>query len=247
MIARSQLQVFLEEWLSHRWNVIKLCKALEHCYLARTDPLQSDLKAVNERSNSPELILASGSPRRSMLLRREGIRFAVIESRLHERRRPHEDASSFALRMATDKALAVSRRVPATLVLGADTVVECAGEILGKPKSGSDARRMLRTLSGRIHTVITAFVFARNGQIVEARAVPSRVTFRSLTEQEIEDYIASGEPFDKAGAYGIQHGGANFIAAVEGSRENVMGLPVEEVIRALARLGITPRPEQKGG
>lgn len=184
------------------------------------------------------LILASGSPRRRELLSRAGVEFEVAESGIPEHRRDHEDASEYALRMAAEKALAVAQRRAAATVLAADTVVEIGGEILGKPVDAEDARRMLNRLSGRKHTVVTAFAIARDGKLVEKQAVLSRVTFRELSAREIDEYIATGEPFDKAGAYGIQALGGSFIARVEGSRENVMGLPVREVVEALERRGI---------
>jgi len=150
-------------------------------------------------------------------------------------REPHESAREYALRMARDKALAVSKRHVERFVLAADTVVECDGVILEKPVDASDATRMLNALSGRTHTVVTAFAIASNGKVVANEAVASRVTFRALTADEIASYIATGEPFDKAGAYGIQGIGGGFITHVEGSRDNVMGLPTDEVIAALRR------------
>lgn len=184
------------------------------------------------------LILASASPRRHQLLREAGIAFEVVESGLDEKRAPGESAREFARRMAGEKAVTVSRQIPARLVLGADTVVECDGEIMGKPRDPRDARRMLTKLSGRTHTVITAFALARDGAIVERGDAVSLVTFRKLPEEEIGRYITIDEPFDKAGAYAIQGVGAGFIASVEGSRDNVMGLPTGEVAQALKRLGI---------
>ena len=186
----------------------------------------------------PILILASGSPRRRQLLTEAGIVFDLIESGVEERRESEEPAREYALRMARAKASAVSSRVPFAIVLGADTVVECAGEILEKPADAADARRMLTTLSGRKHTVVTAFAIAREGRVTEADAVESNVFFRALGEKEIADYIATGEPFDKAGAYGIQGSGGGFIVRVDGPRDNVMGLPVRSVLDALARHGI---------
>ena len=114
----------------------------------------------------------------------------------------------------------------------------CENQILEKPADDDDARRMLGTLSARTHTVITAFALARGGEILESSPVESRVTFRKLADAEINDYIATGEPFDKAGAYGIQGVGGGFIAHVEGSRDNVMGLPTERVVSVLARFGV---------
>ncbi|HYB89991.1 MAG TPA: Maf family protein [Candidatus Binataceae bacterium] len=184
------------------------------------------------------LVLASGSPRRRELLARAGVDFEFATSDVAEVRLPGEPAREFALRMAREKALAVSARIPDALVIGADTIVECDGEILLKPADADDARRMLRVLSGRPHTVITAFALARAGAIAAADAVQSRVTFRTLSKREIDDYVLSGEPLDKAGAYGIQGAGGGFIARVDGPRDNVMGLPVEQVLAALRRCGV---------
>jgi septum formation protein len=185
----------------------------------------------------PKLILGSSSPRRHQLLREAGIEFAVIESGADETPLPGESARDFALRMAREKALAVSLKAPDDLVLAADTVVEIDGDILNKPESAEQARAMLRRLSGRTHTVITAFAVARRNVVVESTPIQSRVTFRELTDDVIDAYIASGEPFDKAGAYGIQGKGADFILRVEGSWSNVMGLPVDEALAALRRHG----------
>ena len=182
-----------------------------------------------------KIILASTSPRRKALLAAAGIRFELADSGVAEERNVGEAAGDFALRMAREKALAVSRRADGALVLGADTVVECGGEILGKPRDAADARRMLRALSGRFHTVVTAFALARDGGVVESRAVPSRVRFRELGDDEIDAYVRGGEPMDKAGAYGIQAEGAGLVVEVEGERDNVMGLPVKEVLAALRR------------
>jgi len=191
--------------------------------------------------SSPRLILASTSPRRRALLAAAGVEFELGESGVAEERLADEPAAEFALRMAEEKALAVSRRAGGVLVLGADTVVECGGAILGKPRDHADARRMLRTLSGRFHTVVTAFALARDGRVAESRAIASRVRFRELGDDEIDAYIHSGEPMDKAGAYGIQAEGAGLVVEVEGERDNVMGLPVGEVLAALRRHAIARR------
>ncbi len=162
----------------------------------------------------------------------------MIESGTAENSLPGEPAGDFALRMAREKALAVSLNAPDDLVLAADTVVEIDGDILGKPEGPAQARAMLRRLSGHTHTVITAFALARQNAIVESTSIRSRVTFRELTDDEIDAYIASGEPFDKAGGYGIQAKGADFIVRVDGSYTNVMGLPVDEVLAALRHQGV---------
>jgi septum formation protein len=141
--------------------------------------------------------------------------------------------------------LGVTARYRREVVLAADTIVELDNHVLGKPADAAEARRMLGMLSGRTHRVITAYALAQNGAIVESEAIVSRVTFRPLDDNEIERYVATGEPFDKAGAYGIQGTAANFIDAVEGDRSNVMGLPIDEVVAALARHGILPAPVRR--
>lgn len=184
------------------------------------------------------LVLASASPRRRQLLAQAGLEFEIVESGIDEHRLRGESGPDFARRMACEKALAVSVRRLAALVLGADTIVEIEGEILGKPSDPPQARRMLNQLSGRTHRVFTGFALARAGHIVESNAIVSGVRFRELSRSEIETYIATSEPYDKAGAYAIQGDGGEFIAAVEGSSSNVMGLPLDEVLQALRRNGI---------
>jgi septum formation protein len=190
---------------------------------------------------STKVILASGSPRRRQLLGEAGFAFDVIESGVAEGHVGDEPVRDYALRMAREKARAVSSRERGAIVVGADTVVVCDAMILEKPGSPDDARRMLGMLSGRSHIVITAFALARDGTIVESEAIESRVTFRILGDAEIVEYVASGEPLDKAGAYGIQGRGGGFISHVEGSRANVMGLPTEQLVAALKRHGARAR------
>jgi septum formation protein len=189
-------------------------------------------------SDSIKVILASASPRRRQLLAAAEIAFEAIESRVPEQHTPGEAPRDYALRMARDKARAVSSRFPDAIVIGADTIVVCDAQILEKPTNATDARRMLAMLSARTHTVVTAFALARGAHILESSPVESQVTFRKLTDAEIDAYIATDEPFDKAGAYGIQGVGGGFISHVEGSRDNVMGLPTERVVAALARHGV---------
>ena len=189
------------------------------------------------------LVLASGSPRRRALLGRAGFTFEVVESGVDEQIEQDETAGQFALRMACEKALAVARLRPSPLVLAADTVVECAGQILGKPATEQEARTMLFTLSGTTHVVTTAYALARGAAVLVSRQVCSRVRFRELGRAEVEAYIATGEPFDKAGGYGIQNQAGGFVASIEGSVDNVTGLPVAEVTATLARFGISPQKE----
>ncbi|HYK65535.1 MAG TPA: Maf family protein [Patescibacteria group bacterium] len=191
--------------------------------------------------DSTQVILASASPRRRQLLAAAGIEFDAIESHVPEEHLAGEPPRDYAIRVACDKAAAVSARFPDAIVVGADTIVVCENRILEKPTDAADARRMLTMLlSGRTHTVITAFALARAGKILESSPVESQVTFRKLAETEIRDYIAGDEPYDKAGAYGIQGVGGGFISHVDGSRDNVMGLPTARVVEALARYGVTP-------
>jgi septum formation protein len=189
-------------------------------------------------SDLSRVILASASPRRRQLLRAANVEFEVIESMVPEQHMAGEPARDYALRMARDKARAVSSRFPNAIVVGADTIVVCENQILEKPADANDARRMLAMLSARTHTVITAFALARGGNILESSPVASLVTFRKLADAEIDDYIGTDEPYDKAGAYGIQGVGGGFIAHVDGSRDNVMGLPTDQVVAALARFGV---------
>ncbi len=184
------------------------------------------------------LVLASGSPRRRQLLTEAGVEFEIIESGIDEQMREREAGRDFALRMAREKALAISGRRPQALVLGADTVVEIDAEILGKPQDREEARAMLRKLSGQVHRVFTGFALARAGSIAESAAILSEVRFRQLTDAEIERYIITDEPYDKAGGYAVQGEAGTFIAAVQGSIANVMGLPIDEVLQALRRHGI---------
>lgn len=182
------------------------------------------------------LILGSASPRRAALLREMGVPFRVCASDVPETPEPGEAPAAFARRAAADKGGAVARRCPGEWVLAADTVVAIDGRILGKPRDGADARRMLRLLAGRRHQVLTAVaLFSPAGACAGAEVVGTGVTFRALSEAEIAAYVATGEPADKAGAYAIQGGAAGFVRAVEGSYSNVVGLPVDEVRALLAR------------
>ncbi|HJW10723.1 MAG TPA: Maf family protein [Albitalea sp.] len=181
------------------------------------------------------LILASASPRRRELLAQLGVPFEVDASDVPETPRPGEHPQAFASRVARDKAAEVARRCPDALVLAADTVVVVDGVILGKPCDRSDARRMLEALSGRTHEVLTAVALIDPGHDVEDLIVRSTVEFRPLVAQEIDRYLDSAEPYDKAGAYAVQGEAQRFVLAVHGSYTNVVGLPVDEVRELLRR------------
>ena len=188
------------------------------------------------KTRNSKLILASASPRRAELLRNAGIAFSAQATDVPERRRRGESPGKFAERLAREKARAIRARRPRSLVLGADTIVVIGDRVLGKPRDRRDARRMLRLLSGRTHRVTTAVCLAGPG-VEDARSETTRVTMRKLSEKEIRDYVASGEPTDKAGAYAIQGLASRFVSRIEGCYFNVVGLPVPLVYRMLRARG----------
>ena len=173
------------------------------------------------------LVLASASPRRAEILRAVGWPFEARPADIDETLGPGESAPDYVRRLALKKAEAIAATILFGLVLGADTVVVADDLILGKPRDETDARRMLRRLSGKWHEVLTgvALVRAEDGRRRVAYE-RTRVRFAEMSEREIEQYVATGEPLDKAGAYAVQGGAALFIEAIEGDYWNVVGLPV---------------------
>jgi septum formation protein len=187
------------------------------------------------------LLLASASPRRRYLLRLLGVRFRALRSGVPEHRRSGESPRHLAQRLAACKAAAVRRRHPRRWVLGADTVVSVAGQVLGIPSNRVEARRMLRALSGRRHVVWTAVALLGAGARSPRRIIAAtRVRVAPLSEAEIETYLDSGEWRGKAGAYGIQGRFAAYVRRLEGSYTTVVGLPLEQVRRLLRREGLLP-------
>lgn len=184
------------------------------------------------------VILASSSPRRRDLLELVGIQHEVRPADIDETVLPGEVPAPHAERLARSKALTIAAKEQSALVIGSDTIVVVDGKILGKPNDAADAHRMLRMLSGREHTVVTAVAAALDGQVVSA-VEQVLVTFRSLSDAEIADYIATGEPMDKAGAYGIQGFGATIIRKVDGDFFAVMGLSLVTLVDLLKQLGVT--------
>lgn len=178
------------------------------------------------------VVLASRSPRRSALLREAGIPFVTQPADVDETPRDGETPEDYACRVAEEKAVAVEA-APGDIVLGADTVVVIDGRMLGKPIDASDAARMLRLLSDRRHEVITGICVKQAGRLHRDWAA-TKVWFAALSEREIADYVASGEPFDKAGAYAIQGLASKFIQRIDGSYTNVVGLPVALVYKYLS-------------
>ena len=180
------------------------------------------------------LILASSSPRRADILRSAGFVFQVRPIHVDEARLPGESAEDYVLRVAKAKSHAAADQMrgsdPAAIIIAADTVVLAKGEILGKPQDAADARCMLRSLSGKSHEVLTGLSILRIFDATEILHIEkTRVEFLKMSEEEIEKYIQSGEPFDKAGAYGIQGIGGRFVARIEGCYFNVMGLPLSRM------------------
>jgi septum formation protein len=185
------------------------------------------------------IVLASASPRRQELLRNAGIRFTVQPADIDEKPLAGESAQACAERLAREKALAVSRTRPNDVVLGADTVVVINDQMFGKPCDHDDAARMLRMLSGRLHTVITGVCLVAPGASeVRTTSGSTRVQMSEISDEEIREYVATGEPMDKAGAYAIQGIASRWIPRIEGDYSNVVGLPVALVYRELKKRGI---------
>jgi len=180
------------------------------------------------------LVLASASPRRAELLRAAGIRFEVVTADVDERQHDGEDAEAYVRRLATAKAGRVAGAYPGRAVLGADTTVVVDGDVLGKPRDAGDAIAMLSRLSGRSHLVLTGVCLIDPLGRAETAVAATTVEFRPLLAVEIDSYVASGEPMDKAGAYAIQGGAGPFVMRVEGAYDNVVGLPVA-LIQAMCR------------
>jgi len=191
------------------------------------------------------LVLASASPRRQELLRAAGISFVVQPADVDETALPNESARECAERLAQQKALHVWNERPNDVVLGADTVVVVDGATLGKPADTDDATRMLRLLRGRDHQVITGICLVKRGvgsadrrnekNELRTASETTLVTMSEISDQEISDYVATGEPMDKAGAYAIQGIASRWIPHIEGDYSNVVGLPVALVYRMLRR------------
>ena len=188
------------------------------------------------------LILASASPRRADLLRAAGIEAEIRPADVDESVHAGESPEGYACRVAREKALAVSAQAPGRFVLGADTIVVVDATILGKPGNPDDARRMLRLLSGRRHAVITGVALVgspyRPAAQVTSRAESTTVEFAPLSESEIDWYVATGEPMDKAGGYAIQGLASRFVMRVEGSYSNVVGLPIALVYQMCTEAGL---------
>jgi septum formation protein len=201
-----------------------------------------------EKSNfeSQPMVLASASPRRRGFLHQLGYQFEVVTPATEEKVRPGEGATEYVLRNALEKAQDVAGRVATgSVVVAADTVVVLRGHIMEKPRSEADAHEMLRSLSGEVHQVITGFCVRGPGksgaETIRSLAVATDVEFNQLSDEEIDAYIRSGEPMDKAGAYAIQGRAAYMIRQIRGSYTNVVGLPLTELVEILSgEFGVKP-------
>jgi septum formation protein len=190
--------------------------------------------------NAPAVILASQSPRRRELLTLVGIPHVVRPAHIDERYLPGEQPAAHAERLAREKAAVAAREDPDAVVIGSDTIVVVDGEVLGKPRDEAHAAEMLARLSGRSHVVITAVAVQWRG--VERSAVEEvGVTFHPLSADDIRAYIATREPMDKAGAYGIQGYGATIVERVDGDYFAVMGLPLQRLVQLMRELGVRYR------
>jgi septum formation protein len=188
-------------------------------------------------TSSDKIILASGSPRRQLFLAGLGLDFAVVIADVDETGRTGETPPAFVRRLALAKAAAVAAAHPEAWVIGADTVVVLAGAILGKPADPDDALAMLTRLAGRTHEVWTGFAVMRDEAVAIAREVRTEVTFVTAAAAVLAAYVATGEPLDKAGAYGIQGRGGVLVERIDGSHSNVVGLPMAELVEELLGLG----------
>jgi septum formation protein len=189
---------------------------------------------------APRVVLASQSPRRRELLTLVGIKHEVRPADIDESYLAGEQPHAHAERLAREKVEAVSRDVPDALVIGSDTIVVVDGDVLGKPRDEAHAAAMLARLSGRSHIVITA-VAVEWRSVVRSSVEEVGVTFHPMTSSEIEAYIATREPMDKAGAYGIQGYGATIVESMDGDHFAVMGLPLQRLVRLMAEIGVRYR------
>jgi septum formation protein len=192
------------------------------------------------KKTEPAIILASNSPRRRELLHQVGLSFIIDPTEVDEQIRPGESPESYVVRVALDKARAAASRAASGIIIAADTIVVLGDAILGKPADSRDAERMLTLLSGRVHDVISGLALINAAEEKTATGTSlTRVRFRDLSRNEIVSYIKSGEPLDKAGAYGIQGKGALLVKKIEGCYFNVVGLPLSLLGEMLRNFGIS--------
>jgi septum formation protein len=181
------------------------------------------------------VILASASQRRKELLEKAGIKFKIVESEFEEHFDSDLQPHLIAEKLSSEKAKAVYKKFTDSIIIAADTLVVCDGEILGKPKDEQDAKRILSILSGKKHSIITGFTII-NGEKIITKSEETKVFMRKISEAEIDSYIATKEPFGKAGAYAIQGNARKFIEKIEGDLSNVIGLPIQALLKSLKEI-----------
>ncbi len=186
-----------------------------------------------------QIILASQSPRRKKLLEQIGLKIKVVPSNIDEKLNPRLSPKGQAETLSLEKAEMVAEKYPDAVIIAADTIVDSNGDILGKPKSIDEAKRMIKKLQGKTHTVITGFTITNTAtKKTITDSVETKVSFRKLNESEIKNYVKKENPMDKAGAYGIQGVGVTLLEKINGDFSNVVGLPLSKVIPALKKFGI---------
>lgn len=186
-----------------------------------------------------KIVLASGSPRRKKLLEQIGLEFEVCVSNFDEKENPNLTPHELARNLSLGKAKDVAPKYKNAIVISADTFVSFNGVVMSKPETKEKAKQMLRLLSGNTHPIITGFTIldTKTGKTI-SKSVETKVYMKKLTNEEIDEYIKTGEPLDKAGAYGIQERGAMFVEKIEGDYSNVVGLPLYELVNALNKFGV---------
>lgn len=186
-----------------------------------------------------KIILASNSPRRKEILKKIGLKFKVVKSNFEEYVDPKLKPHTLVKKLSLEKAKAIYKNYKNAIVIGADTIVVCKGKILGKPKNEKEAFDMLKLLSGRTHWVLTGLTIIDTApKKIITKAFKTRVKMRKIKEEEIDSYIRTKEPFDKAGSYAIQGVASKFIEKIVGDRESAIGLPLKPLTKELKKLGV---------
>ncbi|MBN1331531.1 septum formation protein Maf [Candidatus Dojkabacteria bacterium] len=185
-----------------------------------------------------KLILASKSPQKKSLLNKLGLVFNVEDPDIEEKVNKGENPENYVRRMALEKAQKVSKTNKGALIVAHDMVIDLDGDIIGKPKDSKDAEKVLKKLSGRAHEVVSSVVLMIDGEPKYQGAQRTSIKFKKLTPKQIKDYVATEEPLDKAGAYAIQGDGGMFVESIEGSYFNIVGLPLNPLVRALQKEGV---------
>lgn len=183
------------------------------------------------------IILASKSPRRYALLKKTGIKFRAVDSKFKEHFDPKLEPHVLAERLSFEKAKNVFEKFKESVIIAADTLVVCEGKILGKPKDKEDAEKMLKFLSGKTHSIITGFTIIDDKTII-TKSEETKIVMKKISAVEIDGYIKTKEPYDKAGAYAIQGWAKNVIERIDGDESNAVGLPIDAIIRELKKLGV---------